>query len=74
MIISSLAMCRISNYELTIKFSSAGWFKYHFVAKPEDFLVSRPNYYLVLTYGLLLKKKQLKFVCFFVFFLQLKHL
>ena len=34
------------------------------MAEPEDrFLLSRPNYYLIITYGLLLKNNQLK--CFF---------
>ena len=72
MIISSLAMCRISNYELTtnvVHLAQQAGLNITLSQNPKiDFLVSRPNYYLVLTYGLLLKKNQLKF------FLQLKHL
>ena len=56
-IISSLAMCRISNYELVHLAQQAGLNITLSQNLKIDFIVSRPNYYLIITYGLLLKKK-----------------
>ena len=68
MIISSLAMWRISNYELVHLAQQACLNITLSQNKKIDFLVSRPNYYLIISYGLPQKTNLLFFV------LLLKHL
>ena len=52
MIGSSLAICRISNYELVHLAQQVGL--NITLSQPKiDFLLSRPNYYLIITYRLL---------------------
>ena len=53
MIGSSLAICRISNYELVHLAQQVGLNITLSQNPKKDFLLSRPNYYLIITYRLL---------------------